>query len=179
MSEPHATSELPVATSEPVLPASAWAFGWACLAGQVLALADRGFDQSRPAWILLSMAATAAVVAWVAAGVLRARTFRVGLTWIALVSAAVFALVDVVDPGVGKGHGAVALVAAVVQLVALTMFTRSSYFRERRLLRAERQSGRPPEIAGLVLMAVVVGGLGGLTAPTTGPDQPQQLHIGL
>ena len=169
-------SEMPAATPDPSLPRSAWALGWTCLAAQALSLADRGLDQSHVGWVTMSVVASAVVVGWVSAGVLRAKRFRLGLVWFSFVVAAVFSFIGVIHPGATHGFVGLGLAAAVAQLVALALFTRSRYFREQR---SELSAGRQPDIAGLVLVAAVVGGLGGLTAPAVGPDLPNQLHVGL
>jgi hypothetical protein len=168
--------EMPAVPPDPGLPRSAWALGWTCLAAQMLSLADRGLDQSDFGWVTLSVVATAVVVGWISAGVLRARPVRLALVWLLFVVGAVFSLIGVIDPGATHGLAVLGLVAAVAQLVALAAFSRSRYFREQR---AQPSAGQHPDISGLVLIAVVVGGLGGLTAPAVGPDLPHQVHVGL
>ncbi len=44
-----------------------------------VSLADRGLDQPDRAWVMLSVVASAVVVGWVSAGVLRARPIRIAL----------------------------------------------------------------------------------------------------
>ncbi|WP_395690265.1 hypothetical protein [Nocardioides sp.] len=157
-------------------PPSAWALAWMCLAGQVLALAARGPSRSDPVWVLLSMVLSAAVVAWVSAGVLRARTGRLVLVWIVF---GIQLLLVVAGLATGESGLAAALevVPAVGQAVALWCFCRTDWFRQERE-RGGDEAGRP-SVAGLVLVAVVVGALGGFTAPATGDNPPQQLRVGL
>jgi hypothetical protein len=57
------------------VPQSAWVLGWACLAGQVASLVERGATDGDSA--LFSVPLSALVVAWVSHGVLRARMIRV------------------------------------------------------------------------------------------------------
>lgn len=64
------------------VPGSAWVLGWACLAGQVASLFQRGPTDVLSA--LISVPLSALVVAWVSSGVLRARTVRTCLAVILL-----------------------------------------------------------------------------------------------
>lgn len=159
------------------LPPSAWALGWVCLAGQVLALAERGFSRSDLPWVLVSMVLTAFVVGWVSTGVLRARTVRLVLVWLLfaaeLVLAVIGTLFALTDP---LGTALLDLAVAVAQVVTLAVFSTTAYFRRQR---EGATPGTQPDIAGLVLVAVLVGGLGGLTAPGSGPNPPVQVRVGL
>jgi hypothetical protein len=96
--------EMPAVTPDPSLPRSAWALGWTCLAAQALSLADRGLDQSDFGWVTLSIVASAVVVGWVTAGVLRARPLRVALVWFLFVVGAVLSLIGLIDPGATHGY---------------------------------------------------------------------------
>ena len=159
------------------LPASAWVLAFSCLMGQLMALADRGFNQSDGTWVLLSIVVSALAVGWVSAGVLRARTGRLVLVWILFAAeliASVFSVIDGVSTPAAMAI--LGLAASLAQVVALALFCRSRYF--------QRQRSRPgqeaePSIAGLVLVAIVVGALGGLTSNAHGNDPAQQLRVGL
>lgn len=166
-----------VTADPPSLPASVWALGWACLLTQLLALADRGFSRSDGSWVLLSVALSALVVGWVSAGVLRARTGRLVVAWLLFGIELVASVVGAADqlPAL-SGMEVLALAVSLVQVVALAVFCGSNYFQRQR---TRPTQGREPSIVGLVLVAVVVGGLGGLTAPANGDNPPQQLRVGL
>jgi hypothetical protein len=149
------------------VPASAWVLGWACLAAQVVSLSERGATDLVSA--LISVPLSALVVAWVSWGVLRARTVRTWLAAILLLVVALLAVLGlVVDVSLSAVVGAVASVVAVVALVA---YTRTDWYAG---LRGETQRGIPA-LRGLVVLAVVVGGLGGLT--TAPGDEGSGFHV--
>lgn len=157
------------------VPAAAWALAWICLAGQVLALVLRGPSASDPSSVLVSVVLSALVVGWVSAGVVRARPGRFWFAAILFGLMAVLGVVSVVvqlpetDPGELLELG-----FSVAQLGALVALSRTAYFRA---LRAD--PSRAPDVAGLVLVAIVVGALGGLTAPSIGQDGPRQVQVRL
>jgi hypothetical protein len=156
------------------LPTSAWLLGWASVALEVLRVADRGISRSGPFLVLLSMTLTALVVAWFAAGVLRARMPRLAVVWLLLAAGVLLQLVGLMRGMAGPG-ALLQLVAAVVQAAALGALCRSAWFR------SQREAGRRgagPEIGAVLALAVVAGALGGLAAPP-GDDAPVQLRIGL
>jgi hypothetical protein len=174
MTDLRVTPGLP---SLPGLPASAWCLGATSLAGQVLALADRGLSRSEEPWVLVSVALSALVVSWVSAGVLRARTGRLVVAWLVLGVVLLFSVVGTLSQlPTPSGVAALGFALSLVQLVALAMFCRSDYFRRQR---SHSWPGTEPSIAGLVLIAVLVGVLGGLTAPAGGDTPPQQVRVGL
>lgn len=159
------------------LPASAWVLACACLIGQLLALVDRGFNSSDGTWVLLSIVLSALVVGWVSAGVLRARTGRLVLVWILFTAELVASVFSVIDGFSAPADMAIlGLAASLTQVVALALFCRSRYFQRQRSHPAPEAE---PSIAGLVLVAIVVGALGGLTSAENGNDPAQQLRVGL
>lgn len=177
MTDQHATTDLPD------VPASAWALAGVCLLGQLLALADRGISRTDEFWVFVSMVLSALVVGWVSAGVLRARTGRLVLVWVLFAIDLLVNVIGTVDQlSTISAVDLARLAISVAQVVALSVFGSSPYFQRQR----ERQRQRPrasrvgePSIAGLVLVAVVVGGLGGLTATGQGERAQMQLRIGL
>lgn len=148
------------------LPDSAWVLGWLFLGGQVVQILQRGFNQSGPAWVVLSVVLTAVVVRWFAAGVLRARTGRLVVVWILLSLGLLFSLL---------GGDLLVTAFTAAQLVALGVFSSTDYFRIQRT----RNDATSVEIGGVLVLAVVVGILGGLTAQSDGDNPPIQLRVGL
>ena len=146
------------------LPLAAWALGAACLAGQLVLMADVGVRPMDGGWVP-SMALGAVLVGWVAAGVLAARSVRLVLVGALFVLIAVVHAVAVVDAELSGGwEWPVAhLTASVLQLAALTWFTRTSYFAWQR----DRPELPGPRLTPLVVTAVLVGVLAGMTAPPT------------
>lgn len=160
----------------PPLPGSAWALAWSCLSGQVVLVADRGLRHSEPALVLISMVLGAVLVAWVSAGVLRARIVPLALAWVLLVISLVGAAFEVVDGGIDDPFVLLNLATAVAAVVALGRFCTSDYVR---IQRSRPAAARPP-IGGLLAIAVVVGLLGGLvaTADGSGSGVHVNLHAG-
>jgi heme A synthase len=150
---------------------------WVCLLGQVVSLAERGFSRSGELSVLLSMLLSALVVGWVSAGVLRGRTGRLVLVWILFVAGLVLGFFGVLEELSRVPALAVLQLAVLVaQVVVLAVFCQSDYVRRQR---ARPSPAREPSIAALVLVAVVVGLLGGLTAAPDGGSRPPQVRIGL
>jgi hypothetical protein len=152
------------------MPRSAWALGWLCLADQVLQLQHRGLSRSDPIWVLLSVALTAIVVVWFSVGVLQARRVRLVVVWILLCLALLLRVIGTLTDL--DGRALIELLVSIGQVVALGVFCSTPYFRERT---------HPPsrDLAGVLVLAFVVGVVGGITAPADGSDQPVQLRIGL
>jgi UDP-N-acetylmuramyl pentapeptide phosphotransferase/UDP-N-acetylglucosamine-1-phosphate transferase len=144
--------------------------------GQAVALADRGFSRSDALFVLVSMALSALVVGWVSAGVLRGRTGRLVVVWLLFGVALLLGILGAVDdlPGLSV-VGVLQVAVLVAQPVALAVFCSSDYFRRQR---SRPSPARKPSIGALVLVAVVVGALGGLTAPP-GDSRPHQVRVGL
>ena len=156
-------------TAEKV-PGSAWLLGWASLAAQLVALADRGFANVPSAAV--SVPLSALVVTWVSYGVLRARMVRVWLAGIILGLVSLFGLIAlVVGPSLGE------LAEAVTSFVALGAFV--TYLQSECFARYRAEPDRAgPDLTGLVSLALVVGALGGLTATESGPaDSSSGFHI--
>lgn len=152
-----ATTETPEA--EPV-PTVAWAMAWLFLAGQVAGLMVRGVRSDDLPWTLASMLVAAVVVRWFADGVLRARTVRLVVVWIALSAAVCLALAGILSGTTATSVDAVTLVFSVGQLVALGLFGTTAYFKACR----SGSEVSAPTVAPLLLIAVATGLLGGMTA---------------
>ncbi|MDN4173148.1 hypothetical protein QWY28_09360 [Nocardioides sp. SOB77] len=153
------------------VPASAWALAWASVAMQLVTLVDRGVADEEAA--LVSVPLSALVVAFVSAGVVRARMVRTCLAGIILLLVAVTSVIELV-----AGPSLLELVGtatAAVALAAFVSYVRSDCFAA---LRADRDAA-PSGLGGLVAIAVLVGALGGLTAPVDRPDQGPGLHLRL
>ncbi len=166
----------PTTPAEPTdeLPASAWGVGWAFLGTQVFGLMRRGLTGADAPWAFLSMVLSAAVVAWFAAGVLRARPLRTGFVWVILVLGLLLELISLLaEPRLGDWFE---LVVSTIPVLALASFCRSPYFAEQRSLGADASFVRPA-IGGVLALAVVTGALGGITDRVD--DSGTQIHIGL
>ncbi|HYF73417.1 MAG TPA: hypothetical protein VD864_11390 [Nocardioides sp.] len=151
------------------VPGSAWLLGWACLASQLVSLADRGSATVESA--LLSVPLSALVVAWVSSGVLRARLVRTWFAGIILLLVALFGLVAVVvDP---SPLTLLEVLTRVVAFGAFADYVRSDLFASLR----EDPSRAGPDLSGLVALAVLVGALGGLTAPAGPADRESDFHV--
>ncbi|MBC9731978.1 hypothetical protein [Nocardioides marmotae] len=145
------------------VPASAWVLAWASVVMQATTLADRGVADGEAA--LISVPLAALLVAWVSAGVIRARMVRTCLAGIVLLLVTIGSVVDLVT-----GPPLLDLVgtaAAVTAFAAFVSYVRSDCFAA---LRADRDAA-PSGLAGLVAIAILVGALGGLIAPLDGPGQ--------
>lgn len=160
------------------LPASAWALGWVFLAGQVLQLLDRGVTRAGTSWALVSMVLSALLIAWFAAGVLRARPTRTFVVWLVMFIEVGLGLIAVVVPLVTRtsvsGSSALGFAAALVEIFTLAVYCRSDCYLQ---LREGGSTARLPSLAGILILAALVGALGGITS--TGGDQTSFLHIGL
>lgn len=166
------TTDAPRATA---LPPQAWALGWACLAGQVFLVADRGLDQSNDAiFVLLSMTLGAALVGWFSAGVLTGRPVRTFVAAILLGLAPLLYLLALLD-GMGDDWVPVHLATSVVELAALVAFVRTPYFREQR---AQVRPAGPP-LGSVLVLALLVGALGGMVQDAGPSDAGVQLQLGL
>lgn len=143
-----------------VAPVSAWVLAWASLADQVLGMLEHGVKADLDGFTVVSMALGALVIGFVSAGVLRARTVRLAIAWTFLVLAAAVYAAELLGGGGAPGPTILHLVTTVVQVAALWSFCHTDYFRSVR--RDPRQ--RPP-LGGLLLIAILVGALGGLVVP--------------
>ncbi|MFS3128563.1 hypothetical protein ACLM5J_09175 [Nocardioides sp. Bht2] len=163
-------------TAQPVgaLPRAAWVMAWLFLIGQVAGLMVQGLTRSDPVGVLISVVLTALLTWWFASGVLAARTVRLVIVWILLSAAVALGFVWIAIGGDEVTTADVVTFAfAVAQLVALGSFCSTDYFKERR-------AGRPASRAAvepLLLMAVLTGILGGLTAPTYSAQDPSPTHF--
>ena len=151
----------------PPVPTAAWALAWSCLADQVLVLGERG-AQSSGTGMLVSVLIGAVVVAWVSNGVLTARRGRLVLVWAVFVLAAILygaALFDASVAGASDWRF-VHFASSLVQLACLAWFTNTEYFAWQR----SRPHATGPGLGGLILVAVLVGALGGVIgAPEKAP----------
>ena len=151
-------TDQPAQSAVPV-PTAAWALAWSCLAGQVLLLGERGADSSAVE-MLVSALIGAVVVAWVSNGVLTARPGRLMLVWVISVLAAVLygaAMLDVSVAGASDWRF-VHFASSLVQLACLAWFTNTEYFAWQR----SRPRATATGLGGLILIAVLVGALGGV-----------------
>lgn len=158
------------------MPASAWVLAWTCLAGAVLGLLTRGPSRADAVSVMISVALSALVVGWVSAGVLQARPVRFWFAAILVGLVTVLSLVGVVvQLPTPEVVDLLDLALTAATLGALVAFSRTSYFRAHRA-----DPARPdPALARLVLIAVVVGMLGGLAAPAPGRDERHQIQVRL
>lgn len=159
------------------LPTSAWTLAWLFLAMQVVTLMIRGTSSVSVPGVLISMLLTALVVMWVADGVLRARTARLALVWILLSAAFALGVAGLVADASDLSASDVATLGFTpAQLITLVVFCTTNYFRDRRV----RPGASPAALAPLLLIAVITGLLGGLTAAAGGEDVTGiNLRIGL
>ncbi|WP_028643795.1 hypothetical protein [Nocardioides sp. URHA0020] len=163
----------PAVPADDRLPRSAYVLAGLFLADQLLQLQDHGLSRSDGVWVLLSMVLSAAVVAWFAAGVLRARTVRLVVVWVLLGLAALLGVIGTLSgPDV---RGLIDLAFTVGELVALGVFCSTHYFQRQRA----RAPGPGAHLGAVLAVSAVVGLLGGLTAPTDGDNPPTQLRITL
>ncbi len=148
----------------PALPGSIWLLAWASLAGQVMVLLSVGGHWDDDGSVLISSAVGAAVVGYVSAGVVRARTLRLVLAWVVMGLGVVAELLGVVfADGVGDFTVSVLLLAtSVVTLVALARFHRTDWFRWQR---TKPSADEGASIGRLVAIGALVGILGGISGP--------------
>jgi hypothetical protein len=141
------------------VPTAAWALAWSCLAEQVLVLGERG-AQSSATGMLLSALIGAVVVAWVSNGVLTARRGRLILVWAMFVLGAILYGVALLDasPAGASDWRLVHFASSLVQLACLAWFTNTEYFAWQR----SRPRAPAAGLGGLILVAVLVGALGGV-----------------
>jgi glucose dehydrogenase len=154
------------------LPRSAWVFAWLCLAGGLLQLLLRGLSESDPIWVVLSAALSAVVVRWFASGVLQARTARLVVVWVLLCLVVLLGVVGTRSDA--DVPGLLDLLVSVAEVIALGVFCATPYFRRQRTPPAPRA-----DLGAVLAIAVVVGVLGGATAPAVGDNPPHQLRISL
>lgn len=145
------------------VPLSAGVLALSCLAAEAVTIADRGTKTSGETGIVVSMALGALLVGWFSLGVLRARSVRTTLVALLLAVSllvTIAALLEAATPSeVVVAIGGIAL--AAVPLAALGWYTTTDWHRWQRL-----HPGSPaPSATSLVLVAALVGVLGGLTPP--------------
>lgn len=148
-------------TVAPALPSSIWVVAWAALAGQALLLARQGVRIDDAVSLGGSVVLGALLVGWVSAGVIRARTVRLLIVWSVLVLVLVLQLVDLGSGAQGPAE-LVSLATTTVTLAGLARYHRTEWFAWQRT-KPSRHDGAP--IGQLVAIGVLVGVLGGLTAP--------------
>lgn len=155
------------------MPRPAWVLGWLCLADQLLQLQLRGLSRSDPIWVLLSVVLSALVIGWFSAGVLQARRVRLVIAWILLCLSVLLRVFGTLsEPG---PRALLDLLVSIGQVVALAAFCATPYFRGQR----ERTQPRSRAFGCVIAIAVVVGVVGGITAPADGSGASVQLRIGL
>ena len=149
------------------VPTAAWALSWSCLADQVLVLGERG-ARSSATGMLVSALIGAVVVAWISNGVLTARRGRLVLVWAIFVLSAILCGVALIDASVAGASDwrFVHFASSLVQLACLAWFTNTEYFAWQR----SRPQAAAAGLGGLILVAVLVGALGGVIgAPEDAP----------
>jgi len=141
------------------LPVAAWVLGFSCLAGQPLQLGEVGTKRADDG-MALSVALGAVITAWVASGVLRARTVRLVLAAAVLGLGLLGYLIECSGGGADAVFGwtGVQLLVSAVSVASLVWFIRTDYFAWRRS--HPRADG--PSLAPLLAIAVLVGLLGGV-----------------
>jgi len=151
----------------PPLPRSIWVVAWASLAGQVVLVVWQGRRVDDEVSLVLSVVLGALVVGYVCAGVVRARSVRLVLAWVALVLSVIGGLGGLVSvDDLGQAALAVLSLATTgVALAGLANFLRTDWYAWQRTKPSVRQ-GAP--IGQLVAIGVLVGVLGGLTGPVDG-----------
>jgi hypothetical protein len=143
---------------------------WASVVMQLVTLADRGTAGEQSA--LVSMPLAALLVAYVSAGVIRGRMVRTWFAGIILVLVVIGGVIELVaGPSLLELLGTV---AAGVALAAFVSYLRSDCFAR---LRADRRAALPAGFIGLVVLAALVGALGGLTAPFDSSGQNDGVHL--
>jgi hypothetical protein len=148
----------------PPLPRSIWVVAWVSLAGQVLLLVQEGVRHDDAVSLVGSVVLGALLVGYVSAGVVRARTVRLVLAWVVLVLSAIAELVGL---GLAEDPGDAALLVLSLATTALAVaglarFRRTDWYAWQRTKPPARE-GAP--IGQLVAVGVIVGALGGLSAP--------------
>lgn len=148
----------------PPLPISIWVIAWASLAGQVVLLGQQGVRHVGEGSLVLSAVLGALLVGYVSAGVVRARTGRLGLAWVILVLSLLGELIELVTvDDLGQAGGVVlTLTTTVVALAGLVSFSRTDWYAWQRS-KPSADEGAP--IGRLVAIGVLVGALGGFIGP--------------
>ena len=166
-------TEQPAQPALPV-PTAAWALAWSCLADQVLVLGERGAKASTTG-MLVSALIGAVVVAWIAKGVLTARRGRLILVWAMFVLASILCGVALIDASVAgtSGWRFVHFASSLVQLACLAWFTNTKYFAWQR----SRPKTAAAGLGGLILVAVLVGALGGVIGAPEDAAMRFQIHV--
>lgn len=143
------------------LPTSIWVVAWSSLAGQMAMLLERGVRSDDGFSLAGSMLLGALVVGYMSAGVVRARTIRCVVAFVILVLGTISEAVALFTASDG-GEALLTLLSlalTVVTLTGLVMFRGSEWFAWQRT-KPSRDHGA--SIGGLVLVAVLVGMMGGL-----------------
>lgn len=155
------------------LPAAAWALTGSCLVGQLLLLADVGAKPVDEA-LVPSMALGGLLVGWMASGVLAARTVRLAIAWVLFVLGVIAGGLTLVEAGVDglTGWPFTHFLTSTAALLSLTWFSTTPYYFWQRT----RPRVKGPSRTSLVLVAVVVGLLGGVLPARA--DAPVQVHFG-
>ena len=166
-------TEQPAQPALPV-PTAAWVLAWSCLADQVLVLGERGAKSSTTG-MLVSALIGAVVVAWIAKGVLTARRGRLILVWAMFVLASILCGVALIDASVAgtSGWRFVHFASSLVQLACLAWFTNTKYFAWQR----SRPKTAAAGLGGLILVAVLVGALGGVIGAPEDAAMRFQIHV--
>lgn len=151
----------------PPLPSSIWVVALASLAGQAVVLLRQGIAPRDELSFALSVVLGALVVGYVSAGVVRARTIRLVIAWVALGLGLVVELVGLAsadDPS-DAALAVFSIATSVVALAGLARFRRTDWYAWHRQ-KPSSHEGAP--IGQLVAIGVLVGVMGGLAGPADG-----------
>jgi hypothetical protein len=150
----------------PSVPGEIWVFGWSFVAEGVLQLLVRGAKADAVSAVV-SMALSALVVTFFAAGVLRARGIRLGIVAVLIGLGLVVGTVGLlVDP---TASGVLAVVFSGLQAWLLWRYTSTPWFAWQRT-----RPSAGPSLTPILAVAVLAGVLGGLTAV---PDAEQGFEV--
>ena len=156
------TAGAPGAT--PPLPRSIWVVAWASIASQAVQLVHQGVRHDDELSLFLSVVLSAVLVGYVSAGVVRARTVRLVVAWVALVLGLITSLVGLFSiDNLGQVPVAtLSLATAVAALAGVARFRRTDWYAWQRV-KPPVHHGTP--IGQLVTIGVIVGILGALAVP--------------
>lgn len=152
----------------PSVPGEIWVFGWSFVAEGALQLLVRG-PKDDAVSAVASMALSALVVTFFAAGVLRARGIRLGIVAVLLGLGLVVGVIGLlIDPTVS---GVLAVAFSGLQAGLLWRYTRTPWFAWQRT-----RPSAGPSLTPILAVAVLAGLLGGLIAA---PDAERGFDVQL
>ncbi|MDR7251397.1 hypothetical protein J2X46_000369 [Nocardioides sp. BE266] len=147
----------------PPLPTSIKVLAWTSLGSTLVPLLDQGIKDDTVS-LVGSVVIFAPLMGFVAAGVVRARTGRLVLAWAVLSLSFLFGALGLFtsDSADDRAVTAFSVVFTAVSLVALERFSRTEWYAWQRT-KPSKKAGA--SIRGLVAIGVLVGALGGISAP--------------